>query len=181
MWRFQFPTGERGSRRQAARVHYPKAPLINPPTSHKPKGDAAYRLVTEGSIPADDKDYPTPQDFDRSGWKPAVSPCASAYVGHHQRPSTAFLALWLMHHAPSTTDGRRYKQLKGTEPLYTNWARTARDDSEFIACKARFDTGRLARSLHLTHPATSRPRLHFCASCGGGGDHGGSRAADNHR
>ena len=89
--------------------------------------------MTEGSIPADDKDYPTPQDFDRSGWKPAVSPCASAYVGHHQRPSTAFLALWLMHHAPSTTDGRRYKQLKGTEPLYTNWARTARDDSDFIA------------------------------------------------
>jgi mRNA deadenylase 3'-5' endonuclease subunit Ccr4 len=34
---------------------------------------------------------------------------------------------------PSITNDLRYKQLKGTEPLYTNWARTARDDSDFIA------------------------------------------------
>ena len=59
-----------------------------PTNLHQSKGDAAYRLVTEGSIPTDDRDYPTPQDYDRSGWKPGVSPCASAYVCHHQPPST---------------------------------------------------------------------------------------------
>ena len=27
-----------------------------------------------------------------------------------------------------------YKQLQGSEPAFTNWARTARDSSDFVAC-----------------------------------------------
>ena len=68
-------------------------------------GDAPYRLITEGTLEKSDPDYPVPREWDTTKWGPAVAyPMRSAY-----------------------------REARGQEPDFTNWAQT-RDSEPFLGC-----------------------------------------------